>query len=250
MNPFRFNCVTHGYGGYGSGFNKLRNPNDVFVDSIGNIFISDYGNRRIQKWNVNSTGQGITTVGGDSNFDPQGIFVTQQGDIYVSESHIIDSSSRIVKYSSSLNSLTKFAAFSTTDLGMVTGIVLDQCDNVYVADYNKHQILKFNNNSYVGLTVAGITGKMGTNSSYHLNRPQDVTLDQYGNLYIADTSNRRIQRVIVQDGSGTTMMETIVETTQYVPKSIAFDSKWNLYISDSNNHRIQRYDFKGGDLYC
>ncbi len=42
--------------------NQMKNPGDIFVDALGNIYVPDAGNNRILKWVPGSTG-GITVAG-------------------------------------------------------------------------------------------------------------------------------------------------------------------------------------------
>ncbi|CAF0843378.1 unnamed protein product, partial [Didymodactylos carnosus] len=71
----------------------------------------------------------------------------------------------------------------------------------------------------------------------HLWFPHDVILDPYGNLYIADSSNRRIQRLGAKDG----LMETIVEDGGNASEHL--DSPFSL--SDHFKNRIQKFLFDG-----
>lgn len=49
-------------GTVGSGADRLNTPNDVAVDSNGNLFVVDTLNHRVQLWRVNAT-SGITIAG-------------------------------------------------------------------------------------------------------------------------------------------------------------------------------------------
>jgi hypothetical protein len=82
-----------------------------------------------------------------------------------------------------------------------------------------------------------------------------VTSDSAGNLYIADTSNRRIRKVDV-NGIITTVVGTgnheyngdnIAATAANLnsPSGVISDSAGNLYIVDSWNYRMYKVDVKG-----
>ncbi|CAF1393465.1 unnamed protein product, partial [Didymodactylos carnosus] len=233
-----------GGNGRGSRTDQLSLPTDVFVNSVGDIIVADYYNNRTQRWSVDGA-QYITTIDQSSSSRPDDVFGNKQGDIYVSTF----GSGRIVKYSS-MNS--KIVA---TDLVYPTGIVVDQCDTVYIADHTQHYVKKFTNQSLIGTTILGVKNESGTDS-LHLNYPTDITLDLYGNLYIAERLNHRIQRVNVRDNT----VDTILGSAQGIAgndskhlncaEGIAFDSQWNLYVSDCKNHRIQKFLFESGKLYC
>ena len=65
--------------------------------------------------------------------------------------------------------------------------------NVYVADMSNHRMQLFVVGQSDGITIAGVTGISGANSTL-LYRPYSVALDNQLNLYVSDTSNHRIQR--------------------------------------------------------
>lgn len=80
----------------------LRNPINIWGDTIGNIYVVDYGNHRIQKWAPGST-SGVTVAGTGSSgttatqlYGPAGVFVdSAMNNIYVAD----NSNNRIQKFS-------------------------------------------------------------------------------------------------------------------------------------------------------
>ncbi len=92
-----------------------------------------------------------------------------------------------------------------------------------------------------GITVAGITGSSGTNSS-QLNFPFGIMLDYANNLYIADYDNQRIQKYFVGSSTGETLAgNTTIGSSQsllYNPPYVIMDANGNFYITDKANHRI------------
>ena len=97
-----------------------------------------------------------------------------------------------------------------------------------------------------GITVSGTTGVQGSNLSL-LTYTNDVAIDIYANIYVADTNNQRIQRF----SSNSFIAQTVVGTTGVTgpgsnqlnyPRSI-FVLGDVLYVSDVYNYRIQRYSY-------
>ncbi|CAF3849319.1 unnamed protein product [Rotaria sp. Silwood1] len=64
-------------------------------------------------------------------------------------------------------------------------------DILYIADSLNHRIVKWLPGATSGVVIAG-TGSSGSSSS-QLNTPKDVYVDSFGNIYVADTLNQRIQ---------------------------------------------------------
>ena len=95
------------------------------------------------------------------------------------------------------------------------------------------------------ITVAGV-GSSGFNGDIlatdaKLNNPVSVTIDLNDNVYIADTYNHRIRKIL-QNGNLTTIVglgssgfngDYLLsnETKLNYPQSIAFDSNGNMYIA-------------------
>ncbi len=94
--------------------------------------------------------------------------------------------------------------------------------------------------------------KFGTkgNGNGQLSYPYGIAIEpSTGNIYIADTSNHRIQafkrdgtfvRVIGSSGSGDVQFSS--------PSGLTFDKNGNLVVADTGNHRIQVIDVLTGQL--
>ncbi len=84
-----------------------------------------------------------------------------------------------------------------------------------------------------------------------LNNPAGVALDFTGNIYIADTANNVIRKVLVSNNT----IQTVAGNAQpdYTgdggpatvaslnnPEGLALDAAGNIYIADTSNHRIRK----------
>ena len=199
--------VAGGNGG-GNAANQLYEPEGVYVDASGNIYVADYANFRIQKFPAGSTSatNGITVAGGNGGGNanqldgPAAVYVDVTGNIYVADDYN--------------NRIQKFPANSTSDTNGITvaggngqgeaanqfhyprGIYVDVSGNIYVADENNSRIQKFPPNSTSatnGITVAGVAG-FGGYAANKLWQPQGVYVDASSNIYIVDQGNDRIQK--------------------------------------------------------
>jgi len=147
---------------------QLSNPLSVAVDSGGNLYIADSGNRRVRKV---SNGV-ITTVAGSGTLGFNGD-----------------------------NGPALSASF-----GDIRGIAVDSAGNLYIADSGYSSIRKVSNGvitTSAGNGTPGFGGDNGPATSAQLNEPRGVAVDSAGNVYIADMSNNRI-RVLTPAASGPT----------------------------------------------
>ncbi len=100
------------WGSNGSGPGQFNNPFGVAVDSLGNVYVTDYGNHRVQKFT--SAGVFLAEWGslgsGDGDFSyPQGIAFDSRDNVYVSEG----GNHRIQKFTSAGTFLDKWGSLGS-----------------------------------------------------------------------------------------------------------------------------------------
>ncbi len=117
---------------------------------------------------------------------------------------------------------------------------------LYIANELSNSVTQWSLEPYGTKSIyAGIPGRPG-NSAAQLFSPEGITLDKYGNLYITDCQNHRIQMFcpgsvygitiagVGQIGNGSSEL--------YYPRDVAFDSEMNLYVTDTYNYRVQKFE--------
>lgn len=249
---------------------SFSSPFDLVSDVTGNIYIADPGYDLIRK--ITPTGN-VTTFAGSGNSgstdatgiaasfnDPRGIAIDNFGNIYVA-----DSNNHIIRKITPAGVVTTFAGSgnlgSADGLGTAAsfrnpyGLVVDSSNNIYVADTRNNKIRKITPLGIV-TTLAG-SGNLGstdaTGTAASFVNPSGITIDDSGNLYIADTGNHKIRKITPAGmvttiaGSGTignTDATSTAASFNY-PDGIAIDSNGNIYIADSGNHKIRKITSEG-----
>jgi len=212
---------TRGFSGDGGAATsaQLNSPQDVAVDSAGDIFIVDASNARIRK--VTAATQDISTYAGDGTLGESG----------------------------------NGGAAIDAELNWPSSIALDASGNVYIGTECNVRVV--NNTTciislFAGTTTCGYSGDGGLATSAELDGLGGIRFDPSGNLYIADVSNNRIRKVATGtniittvagdgtagfkgDGGAATSAELNLAGGSYV----FVDSVGNLYIEDGGNLRVR-----------
>jgi sugar lactone lactonase YvrE len=124
--------------------------------------------------------------------------------------------------------------------------------NLYVTDYGNHTIRKIVISTGTVTTIAGAAGAMGsadgTGAAARFNKPSGITTDG-ANLYLADTYNSTIRKIVISTGAVTTIAGTAgapgaadgtgAAATFSRPFGITTDGA-NLYVTDWDNHTIRK----------
>jgi hypothetical protein len=213
--------------------NDYYSPQGVATDPAGNLYIADMPGRLRKIAPDGSVEELLTHHNCESPFSPglcfpQGIATDPAGNVYVagnwcrvtrvgSDGSVAtvagkeqpDSRSAIIVCGYNFDG----PALSTA-LAWPVAVALDSAGNVFVADTYNHCIrrvdtagmvttvaglcsyfnLYWSNGTYLG---RGYSGDGGRAVDANLNQPSGIALDAAGNLFIADTNNRRIRMVDV-----------------------------------------------------
>ncbi|MCF6214528.1 MAG: hypothetical protein L3J45_10955, partial [Flavobacteriaceae bacterium] len=198
---------------------QFSSPNGIAIDASGTMYVADYGNHRIRK---------IT---------PAGVVTTLAG-------------SGVAGFADGTGTAAQF--------NTPYGVAIDASGNVYVADTGNNRIRKIivSTGAVTTLAGSGVAGFLnGIGIGAKFSGPDGVAVDALGTVYVADTGNQRIRKIIVSTGAVTTLAGSGVAGfangtgigAQFTnPRGIAVDASGTVYVADTDNQRIRKITVSTG----
>ena len=146
----------------------------------------------------------------------------------------------------------------------LTDVACDKAGNVYVADWGNHTIRRITPAGDV-TTIAGKAGVSGyTNgigSLARFNGPIRLTVDTHGNLFVSDSGNAVIRKIVPPTPPGTNWVVSYYSGTVGIqgtndghpgrfqgPHGIAVDAAGNVYVADRGGHTIRKIFLQDIDI--
>jgi hypothetical protein len=204
----------------------FNGPQNVTVDTNGNLYVADSFNSVIRKVTPVGTNWVVTTIAGQpgqpgyadgtnnqASFDiPYGLAQDAAGNLYVSDDPLVFAGSSIRKITPvGTNWVVSTIAGSAATSGSADGmnnvalfnsplsIALDSAGNLLVADYGNATMRNVTpaGTNWIVSTIAGTNGTTssadGTGASAHFVKPWGATVDSAGNLYVTDFADATIR---------------------------------------------------------
>lgn len=210
---------------------KFNDPLRVFIDSSGYLWLSDYLNNRVLRFDsasFKSSGASADGVLGQPNFT------------------------------------TNTSGTSASKMKGPVGVFVDEHGRLWVADRLNHRILRFDNAATKtnGSNADGVLGQpdftTGTNglSKTKMNRPMGVYLDAGDHLWVCeDDNNRAIRFDNVSSKTNGSAADGVLGQPDFTSnqkslsrngvgnlRGVFGDAAGRLYLVDESNHRVLVFD--------
>ncbi|CAF1448281.1 unnamed protein product [Rotaria magnacalcarata] len=233
-----------GGNGYGGATNQLYGPYGLFVDDDQAVVIADYVNHRIMQWKNGDTTNGQVVAGGNGLgnglnqlYDPGDVLIDRETDSLI----ICDRDNRRV---------VRWSRRSGTTQGEILinnincfGLAMDEQRYLYVSDYGKHEVRRYQLGENIGTLVAGGNGR--GNGLNQLNYPTYLFVDRQQNVYVSDNGNHRVMKwnkgakegIVVAGGQGAGSALTQLCS----PNGLFVDTVGTLYVADMGNNRVMSW---------
>src|SRR5439155_418716 len=152
------------------------------------------------------------------------------------------------------------------DAELVTpsGVFVDISGNIFIADTGNARIREVVAATGIIQTVAGngtngYSGDGGPATSATINVPSDVYADSAGNLFVADSFNNRIRKVVAATGDIQTVAGNGIadfsgdgglaaSAALHSPEGVFVDGAGNIFIADHSNGRIREVVAATGNI--
>jgi sugar lactone lactonase YvrE len=241
---------------------RFNYPAGIASDGAGNLYVTDWSSHTIRKV-VIATGAVTTLAGAAGQYgggdgtganarftDPYGIVADGAGNLYVADS----GNNAIRKVVIATGAVTTLAgagspAYGTADgtgaaarFNSPYGIASDGAGSLYVADTTNSTIRKVVIATGAVTTLAGAADQTGsadgTGAAARFNYPAGIVGDGAGNLYVADTNNGTIRKVVIATGAVTTLAGAAASFAS--PQGITGDEAGNLFVTDGGDNAIRK----------
>gem|GEM_PF-1940496 len=203
-----------GGNGFGNNANQLSSVlPGLFVDTSGNVYVSDLANSRIQRWDAGAT-TGVTVAGGNGQgsaanqlINPYGIFVDANANVYVAD----QGNYRVQKWASNATAGITVAGGiagppDSAHLNGVTDVYVDATGAIYISDYF-NRIMRWQAGAAYGTKLFGSNSVGGPGIS-ELNTPYGFCIAPNGDIYVSDAGNGRVQKLTINS-----LADTLTPTT-------------------------------------
>ncbi|CAF3446556.1 unnamed protein product [Rotaria socialis] len=233
-----------GGNGLGGGTNQLYYPFGLVIDDNQTVVIADFWNNRIIQWKNGDRTNGLVVAGDNGQGNglnqlnkPSDVLIDNETDSAI----ICDwGNKRVVRWSRGRGTTQREILIVNI---ACYGLAMDEQRYLYVSDYVKHEVGRYQLGKTNGTLVAGGNGQGG--GLNQLNLPTYLFIGRDHSVYVSDYSNNRVMKwnkgatvgIVVAGGQG----QGNAPTQFYRPEGLFVDTLGTLYVADCYNHRVIRW---------
>ncbi len=156
-----------------SGTGGLSIPGGITIDASGNLYVSDYFNDVVKRYDASGTSLGDFTSGGPQLDNPYGLEFGPNGNLYV----ISNDLDAVYEYNGTTGAyISTFVTTGSGGLDAPRDLVFLDNGNLLVSSYNTNQVLEYNGTT--GAFVKEFT------DAYGVQTPWGLTKGPNGNIFI------------------------------------------------------------------
>ncbi len=244
-----YNGVSGSIGSSGSLNGQFNAPQNIALDTSGNIWVTDSGNERAQEFNSSGTwllsigntqapappsgctaapGTACTAGSAKGQFSVlRGITITSGGSIATVES---SSNDRVQIFNSSGVYQSKFSG----GIDQPTAITTDAGGNYLISDPGNNFMMSF---------VPAGTSHTNFGAAYFNSGPYGAAVDSNGNIWVTDSGARLIEFSSAYSYLGLFGTSGVGRLSS--PYGVATDNNNNIWVADKGNNRVVEFNSSG-----
>ncbi|QJD95232.1 T9SS type A sorting domain-containing protein [Mucilaginibacter robiniae] len=221
---------------------NLDNIGNMVVDTYGNFYAIDNTGNAIKKITPNGAVSTFASINNllDIAIDPSNNIYVAAGSYSIQKITPAGAITKLTEsYGTVVNGVAKFK--------IVHAITVDKNGNVYVSDPGNKIIWKVTSSGIMSALAGNSTNTGadadGVGSAANFNNPQAITVDNAGNVYVAEGYTNAIRK-ITPDGGVTTLVDKISGVYKtgvyYSVNDMTIDQLGNLYVVDNSYHIVRK----------
>ncbi|CAF1144697.1 unnamed protein product [Adineta steineri] len=230
-------------GGHGQGneLNQLNEPLGIHVDDD-SIYIADTGNHRVVRWELSADKGEIVAGGNEKGSGMHQLSYPVDVVLDKEKKYIIicdRDNQRVMRWSLQ----NKEDQLVLIDRISCHGLAMDNNGDLYISDWNEHEVIRWQQEATKSIVVAGANG-VGSHFK-QLKNPTYIFVDEYHSVYVVDSSNRRVMKWMENATEGIRAARGPFSDENFYsylfPISVIADHMGNIYVSDDRFHEIMRW---------
>jgi Ca2+-binding RTX toxin-like protein/DNA-binding beta-propeller fold protein YncE len=225
----QFGTYGTGYTSYLEGHGKLRSPDGIAIDSEGDIYVSDTGNRRIQKFSQGGEFLGLIAFVGETGPEefttypppsreplPTDLAVSPTGKIWYTDNN----NYWAAPFTSSMELASGLAgSYGASQLGYPDAIDVDSQGDIWVGDASNRKVVRFNDEGEYRAQFGKWSGYPGGN--FDFDWPFGLDVDAHNHIWVTDPNHYRVQRWVEHSGQAIFCEEASATTAVDQPLNLA-----------------------------